>query len=102
MPVRPKSPLLDAGADVNDRGNKAGVSPLSVAAEEGHAEVAKVLIDRGAEIELAEQNGYTPLTRALWRGQQQVIAVLRAAGASCQPVEILGEPDYAKCMAGQK
>lgn len=94
--------LLDRGADVNDRRNKAGVTPLSVAAEQGNAEVAKVLLDHGAGIEVAEQNGYTPLTRALWRNQDKVIALLQAAGARCQPVEILGEPTYSKCMSGQK
>ena len=96
------SALLDRGADVNDKRNKAGVTPLSVAAEQGHAQVAKILIDHGADIELTEQNGYTPLTRALWRNQEKVVALLHAAGARCQPVEIMGEPAYSKCITGQK
>lgn len=94
--------LLDRGADVNDQMNKARVSALSIASEEGHAEVAKVLIDRGANIEAAEQNGYTPLTRAIWRRQEEIIALLQGSGAKCQPVEILEEPAYSQCMAGQK
>jgi uncharacterized protein len=96
------STLLDRGADVNDRRNKAGVTPLSIAAEEGNAAVAKVLIDRGADIELAEQNGYTPLTRALWRNQEEVVALLQESGARCQDADILGEPAYSSCMAGQR
>lgn len=96
------STLLDRGADINDKRNTAGVTPLSIAAEQGYVDVAKVLIERGAEIELAEQNGYTPLTRALWRNHAKVIALLRASGARCQSVEILGEPTYSKCMTKQQ
>lgn len=96
------SALLERGADADDRQNKAGVTALSIAAEQGHAEVARVLIDQGAGMEIAEQNGYTPLTRALWRNHGAVIAVLQGAGALCQPVEILDEPTHATCLAGQR
>lgn len=94
--------LLERGADADDRQNKAGVTALSIAAEQGHAEVAKVLINHGAGMEIAEQNGYTPLTRALWRNHTAVIAVLQAAGALCQPVEILDEPTHATCLDGRR
>lgn len=94
--------LLDGGADVNDQENKAGVTALSVASEEGQVAVVKLLIDRGADLEAAEQNGYTPLTRALWRGRRDVVALLQQSGASCQPVEILEEPAFSECMAGQQ
>ncbi len=93
--------LLDRGADVNDQQNKAGGTALSVASEEGHAGVAKVLITHGADLEAGERNGYTPLTRALWRGQKEVVALLQRSGAKCQPVEILEEPAYSECVAGQ-
>lgn len=94
--------LIGQGADVNDQKNKAGVSPLSIASEQGHADVAQVLIEHSANLEAAEQNGYTPLTRAIWRGQSAVVALLQSAGAKCQPVEILEEPAYSDCMAGQQ
>ncbi len=94
--------LLGKGADVNDQQNKAGGTALSVASEEGHAGVAKVLIAHGADLEAGERNGYTPLTRALWRGQKEVVALLQGSGAKCQPVEILEEPAYSECVAGQK
>lgn len=94
--------LLVSGADVNDQDNKAGVSPLSVAAEEGQVAVARVLVEHGAELEAGDQNGYTALTRALWRGHRDVVAVLQQAGAVCQPVEVLEEPAYSECVAGQR
>ena len=93
--------LLSRGADVKDQMNKAGVTPLSVASEEGRPGLVKVLIDHGADLEAEEQNGYTPLTRALWRGQKEVVALLQRSGAKCQPVEILEEPAYSECVAGQ-
>jgi ankyrin repeat protein len=93
--------LLRGGADINDQMNKAGGTALSVASEEGHSGVVTVLIDHGADLEAGERNGYTPLTRALWRGQSDVVALLQEAGAKCQPVEILEEPAYSECMAGQ-
>jgi len=93
--------LLSRGADINDQMNKAGVTPLSVASEEGHSGVVKALIKHGADLEAGERNDYTPLTRALWRGQKDVVALLQGAGAKCQPVEILEEPAYTECLAGQ-
>jgi ankyrin repeat protein len=93
--------LLRGGADINDQMNKARGTALSVASEEGHSGVVTVLIDHGADLEAGERNGYTPLTRALWRGQSDVVALLQEAGAKCQPVEILEEPAYSECMAGQ-
>jgi ankyrin repeat protein len=93
--------LLDRGADVKDQMNKAGVTPLSVASEEGHPGLVKVLIDHGADLEVEEQNGYTPLTRALWRGRKEVVVLLQKSGAKCQSVEILEGPAYSECIAGQ-
>lgn len=93
--------LLAKGADVGDRRNKAGVSPLSVAAEQGHVAVARVLIERGADLEAGDQNGYTALSRALWRGQENVVVLLQESGAMCQPEEILGEPVHSECVAGR-
>jgi ankyrin repeat protein len=92
--------LLGKGANVNDQKNKAGVTPLSVAAEEGHVGVARVLIEHGANLEAGERNGYTPLSRALWRDQKEVVSLLQQFGAACQPIEILGKSVHSRCVAG--
>ena len=52
--------LLSKGANIDDQENKAGVTPLSVAAEEGHVNVVRALIEHGADLEAGERNGYTP------------------------------------------
>ncbi len=63
--------------------------------------MVQLLIERGAALEATERNGYTPLTRAIWRGHSDVVAKLQQAGAKCQPIEILEEPAYSDCLAGQ-
>ena len=91
--------LLGKGANLNDQANKAGVTPLSVAAEEGQVRMARILVEHGADLEAGERNGYTPLSRALWRDQKEVVSLLRQSGATCQPAEILGKPVHARCVA---
>jgi ankyrin repeat protein len=94
------SKLLGKGANVNDQENKAEVTPLSVAAEEGHVEMARVLVEHGADLEAVERNGYTPLSRALWRDQKEVVSLLHESGAACQPIGILGKAVHSRCVAG--
>src|SRR4029453_12101587 len=57
--------LLDAGADLNQltAGDKS--SPLLIATINGHFDVAKYLLDHGADPNLASENGATPLYGAL-------------------------------------
>jgi ankyrin repeat protein len=57
--------LVEGGApiDLVNPGDKA--SPLLVAVINGHFDLAKYLIDRGADVRLASDNGVTPLYAAL-------------------------------------
>ena len=74
--------LLDHGADINFHNNWSG-SVLSVAVWEGHAEIVKLLLDRGATIELgAGDDAYgTPLHRACWQGNLELVRLLLDRGA---------------------
>jgi uncharacterized protein len=90
--------LIDDGADIEDAQNKAGVTPLFVAAEEDHGAVAELLIARGAEIGSKERHGYTMLTRATFKENDDIIALLKSHGAECQPPEIMGESSNRKCI----
>ena len=61
--------LLDAGSHIEHR-NKAGCTPLMLAAREGHLETTRLLLDRGAKLDEASgSNEDTPLTLACWKGQ---------------------------------
>jgi ankyrin repeat protein len=53
--------LLDAGADVNQVSGGDGTSAISIAVANGHYTVGKYLLDRGANPNLPNLDGLTPL-----------------------------------------
>ena len=94
--------LFVKGAVLEDAANKAGATPLMVAGEENHVDLAEWLIAKGADVNHAEGHGYMPITRAFWKGNKDIIRLLRRHGATCQGADILGsEADVAKCMSIQ-
>src|SRR5687768_8890573 len=46
-----------------------------------HREVVRLLVEAGADVNLADSNGITPLAHASHRGYQQIIEILVGAGA---------------------
>jgi ankyrin repeat protein len=75
--------LIDAGADVNDRGTDGdkGEAPLHWAASSDDVDVAAVLIDGGADIEMPYGSIGTPLDNAIGYGCWNVARLLTASGA---------------------
>lgn len=57
-----------------------GVTPIVLAAQEGHHRLVKVLIDAGAEVDV-EIQGYTPLYIACQQGHEKVVRELLLGGA---------------------
>ncbi|QPB21088.1 ankyrin repeat domain-containing protein [Rhizobium sp. 007] len=90
--------LLHHGATLDDAANKAGVTPLMVAGEENHAALAEFLLAKGADVGHAEVHGYTPITRAFWKGNTDIIRLFKRHGATCPPASLIGDKGYAKCM----
>jgi ankyrin repeat protein len=91
--------LLAKGAVLEDAANKAGVSPMMVAGEENHVEVVEFLIAKGADVNHAEVHGYMPITRAFWKGNNDVVKLYKRHGAKCQGAEILGsDAEVKRCM----
>ncbi len=72
--------LLAKGADINAR-NDRGITALYFASATGHELQVKVLLEHGADRELASQSGYTPLKIARVRGLEAVVALLDPAAA---------------------
>jgi len=88
--------LVAKGAVLEDSANKAGVTPMMVAVEENHVELAEFLIEKGADVNHPEGHGYLPTTRAFWKGNTDILRLLKRHGATCQ-AKILGEANAAKC-----
>jgi hypothetical protein len=71
--------LLDAGASMSARDND-GATPLHAAAIGGHYEAAKLLLDRGADIQISAQQ-LTPLHFSAYAGKPEVTRLLIERGA---------------------
>ena len=60
-------------------------SPLTLAACGGHVELAMLLLERGANIEEVNDEGYTPLMEASREGHEEMVALLLSqVNLSCQ------------------
>jgi ankyrin repeat protein len=72
--------LLDRGASIEETGAD-GYSPLLLATHSGHTDLAKVLLQRGANPN-ASGLGYSALHTAVLRGDLEMTKALVAAGAT--------------------
>lgn len=74
------SQLVYAGADIN-RPNSKGVAPLHVVAQHGHAGLAELLINHGANVHARYDDLWTPLHLAVQNGHTDIVRLLLARGA---------------------
>ena len=72
---------LAAGADVNQTGAFPGVTPLCWAAMYGEVEIAKLLIDQGANANASNADGGRPLHGAALFGRADMVSLLVDNGA---------------------
>ena len=88
--------LLEKGAVLDDADNRARVTPLMVAGEQDHVTVAELLIVQGADINHPEIHGFLPITRALYKGNKDIIQLYKQHGAVCPPAKILGSEEWSR------
>lgn len=73
--------LLEYGADINAAGSE-GYRAFSVAVHEGHASVAQILLEHGAQVsETDRENWPTPLYWSAIQGYEDVVRLLLENGA---------------------
>ena len=80
--------LLDEGENINSR-NRHKQTPLSVAVDENQIEAARLLIERGADLNVRVNSfNVTALANAAMQGQIEILTALLQAGADpnyCDP-----------------
>lgn len=74
--------LVKAGADVKASTSRTGATPLDLAAEEGHVETMRILIEARANPNSRMFNGSTALSRSAARGRVDANKVLLGAKAN--------------------
>ncbi|KAK1688666.1 hypothetical protein BDP55DRAFT_536367, partial [Colletotrichum godetiae] len=75
-----KSLIMNCNHEVNEKG-KLGRTALYIACENGNIDMAGMLIDRGADIRAANDDGWTPLYSASNNGHVDVVKLLLEKGA---------------------
>jgi ankyrin repeat protein len=79
--VRMAKVLLDKGANPNYTAVPGCESPLQLAAKLGRQAQVELLITRGADPNLKDDNGQTPLSLAKEKGYGEIVEFLRQHGA---------------------
>lgn len=73
---------LETGAEINDANlRRGGLSPLTLAIQGDHVEVAEMLLERGADAAFVGSGGATPLHAAADRGHVNLCRALLGRGA---------------------
>ena len=75
---------LGEGADPNKM--EEGCSPLFWAAQEGYTEMVGLLLDAGADIDLPDPGGFSPLKQAVGNNHPETVECLLLRGANVEGV----------------
>ncbi|CAB0033543.1 unnamed protein product [Trichogramma brassicae] len=81
-----------------------GMTALMLAAQEGHANLCELLLDKGAQLEDQDVRGHGALTWACMRGRIQAVQLLLERGADVAACDRAGRSplDLAACQVNQK
>jgi hypothetical protein len=76
--------IVERSQDVNARGFDLKETPLVVACRMGHLDVARVLLEHGADTETRDSDTFNPLERASREGHVELVRVLLEHGANAK------------------
>jgi ankyrin repeat protein len=95
--------LIDNGADVNARDQLQGTALVRAAGSFGDLDSVQVLLSAGAEVNVQDKNGMTPLMWAARWGDAQRVEALVAAGAKVTVRDNNGKSalDWARGQGGK-
>jgi len=83
--------LLSRELDINGREPRRGQTALMWAVAAKHPEVARLLIEHGADVNIPSKDGFTPLMFAAQQGDMKAAEILLAAGAKVNDVTPAGD-----------
>ncbi len=85
--------LLSKGAEINELGSRSfgNGSALHLAVREGYLKIAKLLLDRGALVDVLDPFDVTPLHNAAWNGNLEMTKLLLDSGADINASTYDGE-----------
>ncbi|MCW8801903.1 MAG: ankyrin repeat domain-containing protein [Candidatus Bathyarchaeota archaeon] len=72
---------IEAGTDINVKESMSGSTPLVSAATFGRTEIAKILIDAGADLTISNNDGTAPLHAAAFFCRVEIVQMLIDANA---------------------
>ena len=73
--------FIDHGMPVDSQDSE-GNTALMLSAYHGHSHTVGALIERGADVDLCNNRDQSPIAGALFKGEDEVVAVLRQADAN--------------------
>jgi ankyrin repeat protein len=79
---------LNAGADVNAKDSRGGMTALMFAVYSGDHQTIRVLLDAGADVNAKDSGGMTALTFAIYLGKPKTVQVLLDAGADVHAIDL--------------
>ena len=72
--------IVTAGADIN-KTNRKGLTPVNVAAKQGHHHLCEYFMNLGADLNIADRNGLTPLYFICQAGNNDLVKKMLDYGA---------------------
>lgn len=94
--------LIDQGADIDSRGDPEKYTPLMLACINKNTELAKLLVEKGADVNSSDINKITPLSYAALHGKPELVSLLIEKGADVNNIDLHGNtPLYYAAAKGK-
>lgn len=94
--------LIDQGADMDSRSGPKNHTPLMLACINKNTEIAKLLVEKGADVNSSDIDKITPLSYAALHGKPELVSLLIEKGANVNNIDLHGNtPLYYAAAKGK-